>query len=452
MALSSLVNLGRHTITGIIAAGGGEFDDWSAAYRLFSEERFDLDKLFGALRNEIIAKLSDDAPVVAAMDDTILRKRGTKIPGVSYRRDPMGPRFHVNFVRAQRFIQLSMAIPYGDQPCDARMIPVDFRHAPTPLKPGKNATEETRREYRELKKEMSLSAVGAERIAALRKGIDCSPGGGKRPLLITVDGSYTNSTVLRKLPENTTLIGRIRKDAKFYYLPEDGNQAVRGRKLVYGKRAATPDELRQNESVEWETVKVWAAGKVHDFNVKTITSLRSRMTGERHTLRLIVIRPLAYRPNKNSRVLYRQPAYLICTDPCLPIEKILQAYSWRWDIEVNFRDEKQIIGAGQAQVRNPSSVELVPSFLVASYAMLLLAGCNSYGVDGIADLPLPKWRQGSQKRRASTGDLVGRLRVELWGKSMGVDNFSGFVSSVSGNTKPEKLLPHLPSAVFYAAA
>ena len=137
MALSSLVNLGRSTVTGIIAASGGEFDDWSAAYRLFSEERFDSDKMFGALRNEIIAKLSDDAPIVAAMDDTILRKRGTKIPGVSYRRDPMGPRFHVNFVRAQRFLQLSMAIPYGGQPCGARMIPVDFRHAPTPLKQGK---------------------------------------------------------------------------------------------------------------------------------------------------------------------------------------------------------------------------------------------------------------------------------------------------------------------------
>ncbi|MDR2051685.1 MAG: hypothetical protein LBQ63_07950, partial [Deltaproteobacteria bacterium] len=37
---------------------------------------------------------------------------------------------------------------------------------------------------------------------------------------------------------------------------------------------------------------------------------------------------------------YRNPAYLLCTDPDLPVERLLQAYLWRWEIELNFRDEK----------------------------------------------------------------------------------------------------------------
>jgi len=39
---------------------------------------------------------------------------------------------------------------------------------------------------------------------------------------------------------------------------------------------------------------------------------------------------------------------LICTDPDLALEDLLQQYIWRWDIEVNHRDEKTILGVGQA--------------------------------------------------------------------------------------------------------
>ena len=39
----------------------------------------------------------------------------------------------------------------------------------------------------------------------------------------------------------------------------------------------------------------------------------------------------------------------------LPVEKLLQYYLWRWGIEVNFRDEKTLIGTGQAQVRGTAA-------------------------------------------------------------------------------------------------
>jgi|GEM_PF-6832766 len=46
MALSQLVCLGRHTVTGVICASGRQFEDWSADYNLFSKERFDKEKTF----------------------------------------------------------------------------------------------------------------------------------------------------------------------------------------------------------------------------------------------------------------------------------------------------------------------------------------------------------------------------------------------------------------------
>jgi hypothetical protein len=45
-------------------------------------------------------------------------------------------------------------------------------------------------------------------------------GAKERQLLLSVDSSYTNETVLKKLPEKVTLIGRIRKDVTLHFLPE----------------------------------------------------------------------------------------------------------------------------------------------------------------------------------------------------------------------------------------
>ena len=41
------------------------------------------------------------------------------------------------------------------------------------------------------------------------------------------------------------------------------------------------------------------------------------MDGEKNDYSLIIIAPLAYRPRKGAKLLYRQPAYLICRDPSM---------------------------------------------------------------------------------------------------------------------------------------
>ena len=451
LALSSLVSFGRRTVTGLLSTCGRQFQDWTADYRLFSQDRFEPEHLFSAVRRGLLAELPKEDPLIVAMDDTLLRKTGTKIHGVAYRRDPLGPPFHINFVKGQRVLQVSAAFPpdSGDGP--ARMIPIDFRHCPTAPKPKKNASAQDWETYKRKKKECNLGRQGAQRLEALRQALDHDPGGDQRHLWAVVDGSFTNKNVLKRLPDRTVLIGRIRKDAKLHHLPGEAERKIHGRRKKYGDQTITPEELRQDDSHPWQTVSTWAAGKRHAFRVKNIAPLLWRPAGSDRHLRLVVIAPLGYRPNQHSRVLYRKPAYLICTDPEVPLAKLIQAYVWRWDIEVNFRDEKTLLGVGQAQVRHPQSVEKVPALIVAAYAMTLLAGAKTFGVTGMPDaLPLPKWRNQEKRKRASTQDLINLLREELWGKALAHSNFSGFVKQNDKYTKPEKCRPELASAVLYA--
>lgn len=450
LALSSLVCLGRHTVTGLLATSGCQFQDWSAAYRLFSQPRFEAAELFAVARRGLLEQLPAEAPLVVAMDDSLLPKSGTKIHGVSYRRDPLGPPFQTNLIRAQRVLQISAPLPTGASPAAARLMPIDFSHAPTPPKPRPRAPAEQWIAYRQAQKQANLSRRGAEQLQALRRALDADPGGTQRLLCVVVDGGYTNRTVLQNLPPRTVLIGRLRKDAKLHHAPPPPPGDRPGRKRLYGPPAPTPEQLRQDPAVPWQTVPVFAAGKVHNCKVKTLSDLRWRAAGGQQKLRLLVIAPLAYRPRKGSRLLYRQPAYLICTDLDLPLQQILQRYVWRWQIEVNFRDQKQLLGVGEAQVRHPHSVEAVPALLVASYALLLLAAQQTFpSALGEEALPPPKWRDPSPQQRASTQDLINHLRAELWGKALGVDNFSDFADHNRGDPNPEKLRSSMPSAVLY---
>jgi hypothetical protein len=307
----------------MLCASGQQFADWSAAYRLFENERFDQALLFAPARRGVLERLPQEAPVVAHLDDTRGRKRGRKVAGAGWHRDPLGPHFHTNLIWAQRFLQISLALPESSGPCRARAIPVDFQHCPLPPKPHKTAPDSVWEQWREERKRARISNVASQRLTALRDNLDGDPTGGQRPLVVSIDGGYTNASVFKNIPERTRLIGRIRKDARLYSQPP------------------------------------------------APTGARGDAAGPRD-LRLVVIRPLAYRLTQGSRALYRQPAYLICTDPDMSLEQLLQAYLWRWEIEVNFRDQKTLLGMGQAQVRQAKAVARVPAFITAAYAYLLL--------------------------------------------------------------------------------
>lgn len=129
--------------------------------------------------------------------------------------------------------------------------------------------------------------------------------------------------------------------------------------------------------------------------------------------RLIVIAPLGYRLTKGSKLLYRQPAYVLIPDIETPVERLLQYYFLRWDIEVNHRDEKSLLGLGDAQLRSPNSVKRQPQFSVIIYSLLLLASIRAYGAHRTDDyLPVPKWRKKTE-RRPSTLDIVSQFRREV---------------------------------------
>ncbi|MBS1860023.1 MAG: transposase [Acidobacteria bacterium] len=454
LAISALACLGRHTLSGVLCSAGLQFRDWSAAYRLFERERIDLQQLWRIPTRAVLEALSPAEPVVALIDDTLLRKRGHHIAGTSWRRDPLGPQFADNFIWASRFLQISLALPQqpGLAVGPARAVPVDLLHSPSPRKPSRRADTAKWDAWRAASAASAISGRGAKRIVALRDHLDELPSGKQRTLLVCADGGFTNRTVLKDLPPRTTLIGRIRRDARLYALPtpEQENHG-RGRHRCYGDLLPTPEEFRRDETILWQSVQAFASGQVYDFDVKLISPVRWKHAGGDRRLALLIIRPVAYRLRKHAPLNYRKPAYLICTDPQLSPQQILQAYIWRWEVEVNFRDEKTLLGLGQPQVRTDPAVRTTAAFFVFLYALLLLA----LHVRHLAHTPLPSphWNRRtprSSRPRLTTPQAISLLRADLWASALGLPNKSGFVAPNPSATKPLLIQNTLQSAVLYA--
>jgi hypothetical protein len=437
--LAGLLNLGRHTVTGALSTAGSQHRDWSAQYRLL--QRLPVDPIFAHVQREALAATDAARPWVVALDDSITRKTGRCIPGCGWRKDPLGPPFNINFVWGQRVLQFSAAIPAADG--SARLVPVDWQEAPLPKKPSRHADSDTQAAYVEARKQANINEVAAGRMAHLRAATE-------RPIHWVSDGRFTNKTLLRRLPQNTVLIGRVRKDTKLY-APCQEQPGKNGRPRQYGDTLPTPEQLRTDDTVPWIRVPAFAAEKRHDFKIKTQGPVLARITGVDTLVRVVAIAPLGYRLKKGGRLLYRQPAYLICTDPDVPLEELLQEYLWRWDIEVNFKDEKCLLGVSEAQVREPEAVRRQPACAVAAYALLLLAAHQTYGPDKLPpSVPLAKWRRREPPRRATTGLLINQLRVELWSRHLRAESLSHFCSRPAPDHKSDKPSTDLASALFYS--
>ncbi len=115
---------------------------------------------------------------------------------------------------------------------------------------------------------------------------------------------------------------------------------------------------------------------------------------------------------------------------------------------MNFRDEKTILGVGQAQVRTEASNQNVPALVVAAYAVLLLAAVKTYGTKGKPEIfKNPRWDKHKAAKRVTTNDLRNQLRYELWGAALR-GSFRPLCSTTSHTENGRKCDLPLNSALF----
>jgi hypothetical protein len=412
LAFGILCGVGRRTLTRAISFQGNTQKDWSADYKVFSRSPWQPRALFHPILEQAIQE-QKLGPIVISTDDTRVWRNGKHVPQTQWHRDPLGPPFQTNLRWGHRFLQAGLVLPLylQDGESSSRSIPVRFEMAPVVKKPGRNAPEADLQEYRRQKKEKNLSVPFVALTQELRQRLNQSGHQDKRLFQIG-DGSLCHRTVLRQDREahNATLVVRCRKDIVL------GRRAPGKGRRFYGQTKFTPEQVRRRDSrARWQKARIFHGGCYREVRYRELTKVYWQGGSKKQEVRLRVVSPVGYRTSKNGRQYYRQPADLLTTDLTTSAPVLLQACFDRWGIEANHRDEKDLLGVGQAQVWNEQSVSKVPAMLVAMHSWLLLASLKCYGpTRPDAYEPLPKWRRGA--KRPSCLDLVALLRKQLAAK------------------------------------
>jgi DDE superfamily endonuclease len=403
-AVGALLVVGSATLTRILAGLGRDQQDGSAEYKLHARADWNEQALFDALLPSALAHCPGPF-VPIALDDTRLRKTGKRIPMAFWQRDPLSPPFRINLPWGLRFLQASLLLPlHRKYNINARAVPVRFVAAPSLKKPGAKATVQEQARFREQRKQCNLSQQSVSVLIGLRRSLDQAGVAHKR-LLVAGDGSFCNRALFRTPLERMDLLCRTRADLRLC------RPAPAGSRRTYDAEKFTPEHGRQDESLAWQSTKLWHAGKRRQLRYKEVKQVLWQNGAGRRPLRLLVVAPVPYRRTPRSRLSYRRSAYLLTTDRSTPALQLLQVYLDRWEIEVNHREEKTTLGVGQAQLWSRQSVARQPALVVAAYSALLLASLEAYGATRNETYRLlPKWRRQSQ--RPSCLDLVTLLRQQ----------------------------------------
>jgi hypothetical protein len=347
--------------------------------------------------------------VTIAADDTKIHKTGKKIPNACWGADPLGPPFQVNLIWGLRYLQMSLILPLytgsesASESTPARAIPIRFISAPSVKKPGKKGTVEQWATYRALSKKKNLSTIFTDNVIQLRAAMD-KMGLQAKILIMSCDGSFCNKTCMNIDLPNVIMLARCRKDAKLCF------PAPEGSRKTYNEKKFNPESVRKDDTIPWETRSFFYGGQWREIRCKVVSNILWQNGTKKRRLRLIVIEPQPYM--RGVKKNYRDPAYILTTSLDAPIEVLVQAYLDRWQIEYNHRDEKSILGVGEAQVWNEKSVVTQPAFHVALYSALLLANVIVYRDKPHSDFgPRPKWRK--RPKRNTLRALLGLLRATL---------------------------------------
>lgn len=447
-ALGGLICLGRRTLTRILWTLGREQKPWRADYFLFSRVCWDAPALFTPILERALA-WCPGRYLGVAIDDTRLRKTGQCIQQAFLQRDPLSPKYHVNLMLGLRFLQASLLVPlFCRAKVGTRALPIAFEESPvvkrprgvrgprqrnrhgrgpagskakgkpaakvnTPAKPKANSAAPAKAsppdprwtEYLAAKKLHNLSTHFVELMPRLRAACNAC-GAAKKILLLAVDGSFCNRTVFAAVIPGVELIARARKNTVLCRRAEDGSRRF------YATAKFTPEQIRLDESIPWQSTKLFYGGKRRKVDYKLVRVVYWQRGARQRPLSLLVVRPTRYRKRKSARYYYRDPAYLLTTVVHGTVRQLLQIYFDRWQIEVNHREEKDTVGIGQAQLWNVKSVPKQPAFAVAAYSAVLLAGLQAFGAErGKQYAVLPKWRHRAY--RPSALDLVTLLRKEV---------------------------------------
>jgi hypothetical protein len=283
----------------------------------------------------------ESAPVVIGIDETIERRRGSKIAARGIYRDPVrsSKEFFVK-TSGLRWISMMLLTPI---PWAQRVWALPFL---TVLAPSERYHEQRKTRHK------TITDWARQMIRQVHRWLPT------RQLIIVADGSYAVVAFLANLVRLpvVTLVTRLRLDAALYDPAPARPAGKRGRPAVKGKRQPTLARRLADPTTVWQKCTVsWYGGITRVVEIATGTALWYHPGISPVAIRWILVR--------DPEGKFASQAVL-CTDQEADPVQILHWFVMRWPVEVTFHEVRTHLGVEtQRQWSDLAIVRTTPALL-----------------------------------------------------------------------------------------
>jgi hypothetical protein len=321
--LGAVLARGRRTVTSWIRAAKLS-DQFRPCYTAVAAAGKRADRIARRLLTEVVGPLIAGAGrLVLAVDDTPTERYGPHVQGAGIHHNPTPGPAGAPYVYGHVFVVLGLLVTHKAWgvialPLLARLyvrkkdLPaIDPKHRP------------------EFRTKLDL-AVEMLRWAKPWLGLL------KLPIWVVADGAYAKKEFLKPAKAlGMTVVSRLRKDAALWTVPGPKPPGRRGPAATYGDRRVDLAK-RAGQRRGWSSGVFELYGEKVTKRYKTFLATWHPAGG---LVRVVLVdEPTGWR------------AYF-CTDPSATVADILTTIADRFSLEITFRECKQVVGAGQQQVR-----------------------------------------------------------------------------------------------------
>ena len=321
--LGAVLARGRRTVTTWIRAAKLS-DQFRPCYTAVAAAGKRADRVARRLLTEVIRPLLKGATrLTLAIDDTPTKRYGPHVQGAGVHHNPTPGPAGSPYVYGHVFVVLALLVAHPAWgvvalPLLARLY-VRKKDLPS-IGPKHRQPFRTKLE------------LAVELLRWVKPWLDLL----KLPIWVVADGAYATKNFLKPaMSLGMTVVSRLRKDAALRTVPGPRPSGKRGRPRTYG-----PDVIdlakRAGQRRGWssETLTLYGVATVKKY--KTFLATWQPAGG--------VIRVVLVDEPNGWRAFF-------CTDTSASVADILGMVADRFSLEITFRECKEVVGAGQQQVR-----------------------------------------------------------------------------------------------------
>jgi hypothetical protein len=390
LTVGAVVATGRRTTCHILAGlRGVARGHHTTFHRLFSRARWNSLAAARRLAAAALDRLPEDGPVVLLVDDTTTEHPGRRVWGKDKHRDAVrSSRSAWKWRWGHRWVVLAVLAPVPGVTRPWAFPEPSALHR----SPGLNA-----REGRRHRTTVQLAALLARLVVRWFPG---------RRFVLVADGGYGSHELARlgrRFPGRLTVVSKFHPRANLFGPPP--RYAGSGRPREKGDRMPRPQEVVES-AAGWNTTVGWYGGRQR----------RVRLVGGEGLWHhkghgLVGVRWV----HVADREGVHRPEYFFSTDRRMPLRRIVELYTRRWNIEVTFQEVRAKLGFGTTRVRCRRSVGRAEPWLLGVFTLVCLAYARA-GRAGRA-----AWWPWYEKTEPTFADALATARRLAWGGMILVD-------------------------------